>query len=80
MIKYIFIICVIELYKIFLYFDKINIIKIFLMKVYVLLINKYFILILFLEFKRKYFFFRENISFRNLYVVLGLYFKKYIYL
>lgn len=72
---YTLIICVTELHKIFLYFDKANTIKTFLMKVYMLPINKHSILVPFSEFKRKYPFPRENISLLNLHVTPGLHFK-----
>lgn len=72
---YTLIICVTELHKILLYFDKANTPKTFLMKVYMLPINKHSILVTFSEIKRKYPFPRENISLLNLHVTLGLHFK-----
>lgn len=45
------------------------------MKVYLLLINKHFILVAFSDFKRKYPFPRENISLLNLHVTPGLHCK-----
>lgn len=72
---YTLVICVTELHEIFLYFDKANTTKTFLMKVYMLPINKHSILVPFSEFKRKYPFPRENISLLNLHVTPGLHFK-----